>query len=32
MGGGYARQVEDVVDIHMQTMRLLAQMANGARA
>jgi acetoin utilization deacetylase AcuC-like enzyme len=32
MGGGYARQVDDVVDIHMQTMRLLAQMADGARA
>lgn len=32
MGGGYARQVDDVVDIHMQTMRLLAQMADGAQA
>jgi acetoin utilization deacetylase AcuC-like enzyme len=27
MGGGYARQVEDVVDIHLQTVRLSAQFA-----
>lgn len=28
MGGGYARQVEDVVDIHQQTVRLAAQFAS----
>jgi acetoin utilization deacetylase AcuC-like enzyme len=27
MGGGYARQVEDVVDIHLQTVRLAARLA-----
>jgi acetoin utilization deacetylase AcuC-like enzyme len=27
MGGGYARQVEDVVEIHQQTVRLAAQIA-----
>jgi acetoin utilization deacetylase AcuC-like enzyme len=30
MGGGYARDVKDVVDIHLQTIRLAAQAANGA--
>ena len=28
MGGGYAQQVEDVVDIHLQTVRLAAQFAD----
>jgi acetoin utilization deacetylase AcuC-like enzyme len=28
MGGGYAKQVEDVVDIHQQTVRLAAQFAS----
>ena len=28
MGGGYARQVEDVVEIHLQTVRLAAQLAS----
>ena len=28
MGGGYAREVEDVVDIHQQTVRLAAQIAS----
>jgi acetoin utilization deacetylase AcuC-like enzyme len=28
MGGGYARDVNDVVEIHLQTIRLAAQMAN----
>jgi acetoin utilization deacetylase AcuC-like enzyme len=28
MGGGYARQVEDVVDIHQQTVRIAAQFAS----
>lgn len=28
MGGGYARQVEDVVQIHLQTIRLAAQKAS----
>lgn len=32
MGGGYARDVNDVVDIHLQTIQLAASMANGARA
>jgi acetoin utilization deacetylase AcuC-like enzyme len=32
MGGGYARQVQDVVEIHLQTIRLAAHMANGAGA
>jgi acetoin utilization deacetylase AcuC-like enzyme len=27
MGGGYARQVDDVVDIHFQTIRLAAELA-----
>ena len=30
MGGGYARDVNDVVDIHLQTIRLAAQMAVSA--
>ena len=28
MGGGYAREINDVVDIHLQTLRLAADMAN----
>jgi acetoin utilization deacetylase AcuC-like enzyme len=28
MGGGYARQVEDVVEIHLQTVRLAAQLTS----
>ncbi len=28
MGGGYARQVEDVVEIHLETVRLAAQLAS----
>ena len=32
MGGGYARQVEDTVEIHFQTMRLAASMSAGVRA
>jgi acetoin utilization deacetylase AcuC-like enzyme len=32
MGGGYARDVNDVVDIHLQTIQLAARMANGAGA
>jgi acetoin utilization deacetylase AcuC-like enzyme len=32
MGGGYARDVQDVVDIHLQTMRLAAQAAVSAGA
>ena len=27
MGGGYARRVEDVVEIHLQTFRLAAEFA-----
>jgi hypothetical protein len=27
MGGGYAREVNDVVDIHLQTIQIAAQMA-----
>ena len=30
MAGGYARVVEDTVDIHLQTIRLAVQVANGA--
>ncbi|HEX9617094.1 MAG TPA: histone deacetylase [Anaerolineales bacterium] len=30
MAGGYAREVEDTVDIHLQTIRLAVQVANGA--
>jgi acetoin utilization deacetylase AcuC-like enzyme len=29
MGGGYARQVEDTVGIHLQTIRIAEQLANG---
>jgi len=28
MGGGYAREIHDVVEIHLQTLRLAADMAN----
>ena len=30
MAGGYARVVEDTVDVHLQTIRLAVQVANGA--
>jgi acetoin utilization deacetylase AcuC-like enzyme len=30
MGGGYARQIEDTAEIHSNTIRLAAQLANGA--
>ena len=32
MGGGYARHIEDTVEIHLQTIRLAAFLANGLSA